>query len=130
VTDEAFWDACYERHHHIRTFLAREAYISLAAKDQVAKLAAEAEARMDVAAEKARTEADKSAYDLIDAMESLGEMGIEQSDDYDLAVELEKAMMEDSDSEGPSMPSHSAVGFQEAVLVSIDHEEKAIFCEA
>ena len=97
-TDEAFWNACYERHQRPGNFTAREVYLALAAKGEIIKLAAEAEVRMDEAAERAKTDAEKSNDAVLTAMEELDAMGLELSD-QDLADELEKAMMEDWDYE-------------------------------
>ena len=110
--DEAFWDACYERHHRPLNFIKREKYLSLAAKAEVAKLAVEAAARMDEAAERAETDIEKSNDAISPAMGELDSMGLEQSD-RELAVQLEKAMMADWDYEAvqaasrpPAQESH------------------------
>ncbi|KAI9877642.1 MAG: hypothetical protein M1830_003224 [Pleopsidium flavum] len=98
------------------------------ATDQVAKLAAEAEARMDVAARRAKVDPDRSNYDIITAMESLKGMNIEHDDDYDLEVELEKAMLEDSvsssDSESPSAPAIKQSGFKRPFLSASTTKKK------
>jgi len=113
-TEEAFWDACFERQYRPNSFLRREAYLSLAAKDEVAKLAAEVEARMDEAAERAKTEAERSNDALFGAMKGLDVTGLDQSD-AKLAAELEKALMEDWDYEAvqaPSQPPVQVSGFK------------------
>lgn len=111
-TEEAFWDACYERHYRPANYTARENYLALAAKDEVAKLAAEAAARMDEAAERAKTDAERSNDAILSAIDELEGMGLDQSD-LDLAADLEKAMMEDWDyeavqaaSQPPAQESH------------------------
>lgn len=108
VTDEAFWDACYERHYRPLNFTAREQYLSLAARDEVVKLAAETEARMDEVAERAKTDAEKSNDILLDAIEELDAMGLERCD-QELAEELERAMMEDWDYEAVQAASQPPV---------------------
>ncbi len=125
-TEEAFWDACFERQYRPNSFLRREAYLSLAAKDEVAKLAAEVEARMDEAAERAKTEAEKSNDALFGAMKGLDVTGLDQSD-AKLAAELEKALMEDWDYEAvqaPSQPPVQVSGFKRPSASAWNLEEE------
>ncbi|MCJ1364971.1 hypothetical protein MMC16_004089 [Acarospora aff. strigata] len=105
--DLAFWDACYERHHQPGTFVVREAYLSLAIQAQVATLTAEAEAKIGAAAEKAKLQADEDNSGIINAMNALGNMGITLSEDDQLALDIEKAMMEDRPSHAPATTTKS-----------------------
>jgi len=83
-------------------------YLSFAARDEVATLAAEAEARMDEAAQRAKTDAEKSNDAILSAMEDLIAMGLDYSD-QELAAELEAAMMEDGDYEAIQASSQPPV---------------------
>lgn len=102
--EEAFWDACYERHHHMRTYVAREAYIGFAAREQVAKMAADVEAKMDLAAQQAKYAAANCNYGLNTAIDSLDDMYLLDGEDHLLAMELERAMMKDRGSKDAPTP--------------------------
>lgn len=108
MLDTAFWDACYERHHHPRCFLARETYLGLVADDQITKLTASNTVRMEKAAKTAKAGMIGMENILEKTTEELANLGFERSMYELLEAEVEHAFQTDPDLKDIAMSMESA----------------------
>lgn len=106
--DTAFWDACYERHHHPRSFLAREAYLGLVADDQIASLITDSTEKMENAARAAKADMIGIESILERTTGDLKNLGFDRSLDGLLEAEIEHAYRTDPDLKDYAMPAERA----------------------
>lgn len=106
--DSAFWDACYERHHHPRCFVARETYLGLVADDQIESLTTSSTEKMDEAARTAKTGMIGIENLLEKTTEELANLGFERSLDELLEAEFKHALQTDPESKDIEMSTESA----------------------
>ena len=106
--DTAFWDACHERFHHPRCFLAREAYLGLVADDQISKLTIDSTEKMERAARTAKADMIGIESILERATEELENLGLDRSLDELLDAEIEHTYQTDPELRDTAMSVESA----------------------
>lgn len=104
----AFWDACYERHHHPRCFLAREAYLGLVAEEEVTRWMTASTEKMEKASRTAKAEMIGMESILEKTTEELKNLGFDRSVEELLDAEIEHAYQTVPDLKDAAMSTEGA----------------------